>query len=133
MAGISEVSSQQSEGKASSPRGRGRPGYNHEKRRGLRGSRRSHGPTCREVKLMAPPWKVNLTVECSQGGSDGLPRVIGGRGRRGPEPWGRGGVEKMLMESQHDVNPCGMQAEARPSWVPGPDSCETLAGTTSLS
>lgn len=39
----------------------------------------------------------------------------------------------MLMESQHDVNPCGTQAEARASWDPRPDSCETPAGVTSLS
>lgn len=33
--GISEMSSQQSEGKASSPRGRGGPGHDREKRTGL--------------------------------------------------------------------------------------------------
>lgn len=29
----------------------------------------------------------------------------------------------MLMESQHHVNLCNMQAEARLRWVPRPVSC----------
>lgn len=74
------MSSQQPEGKASSPRRRGGPSHDREKRR---------GPGVHLQRSQGDGSSVgclSVTVECSQEGSDGLLRVTGADGGVGQSP-----------------------------------------------